>query len=254
MQQLVIRKVPASRATAWLKEGWALFVQAWGAWVVVFLMLGLLFAVGSIVPIVGPLAVSFLAPFLFAGLYQAAREQEQTARKPEVGDLFRIFSSPYKAIFMLWGGIGLGVTVVSLLVSLGAGLLNASMQQHGAGAGSLVVLLLVFALAMVVFLVSLAWAVVQWWGFPASALVGMPFRDAAVFSLRLTMANIAPLLVYGIVLFVVLLAGAMALLVGLLVALPVVTLATYRAFCEMTGLDQPAATSSSGGEVSLAKP
>jgi uncharacterized membrane protein len=48
--------------------------------------------------------------------------------------------------------------------------------------------------------------------------------------------------------------GGLALLVGLLVALPVVTLATYRAFCEMTGLDQPAATSSPGGEVALAKP
>ena len=254
MQQLVIRKVPAPRATAWLKEGWALFVQAWGAWVVVFLMLGLLFAVGSIVPIVGPLAVSFLTPFLFAGLYQAAREQEQTARKPEVGDLFRIFSSPYKAVFMLWGGIGLGVTVVSLLVSLGAGLLNASMQQHGAGAGSLVVLLLVFALAMVVFLVSLAWAVVQWWGFPASALAGMPVRDAVLLSWRITVDNMGPMLLFGLLELGVAVLGGLALLVGLLVALPVVTLATYRAFCEMAGLDQPAATSSSGGEVSLAKP
>jgi uncharacterized membrane protein len=254
MQQLVIRKVPASRATAWLKEGWALFVQAWGAWVVVFLILGLLFAVGSIVPIVGPLAIAFLTPFMFAGLYQAAREQEQTARKPEVGDLFRVFSSPHKAIFMLWGGIGVGVTVVSLLVSLVAGLLNAHLQQHGAGVGSSVVLLLLLVFFLFIFLVTLAWAVAQWWGFPASALADMPFRDAAVFSLRLTMANIVPLLAYGVLACVVLLAGAVALVVGLLVALPVVTLATYRAFCEMTGLDQPAATSSSGGEVSLAKP
>jgi hypothetical protein len=254
MQQLVIRKVPASRATAWLKEGWALFVQAWGAWVVVDLILGLMCIVGGIVPIVGPLAITFLAPFMFGGLYQAAREQEQTGRKPEVGDLFRIFSSPHKAIFMVWGGVSVGLTTISLVVSLVSGLLNAYLQQHGAGVGSSVVLLLLLVFFLTIFLVTLVWAVAQWWGFPASALVGMPFRDAAVFSLRLTMANIVPLLVYGVLACVVLLAGAVALVVGLLVALPVVTLATYRAFCEMTGLDQPAATSSPGGEVSLAKP
>lgn len=241
MSGLTIRQVPAARGAAWIAEGWRLFASSWGQWVLIFLVLALLnlalgalprLTVGGFGLSLGQLATSFLTPIFLAGLYLAARDQQELGQKPNVGDLWRGFSGNQE--LLVWGGIGLALSFLgSFTVFIVAGpapTLNLNdplaLEQYLLYTQQVLPVTLIFGL-----ITGLAY----WFGIPASALDRVPALSAFAFSYRAGFYNILALLLYGILAALILFAGMLALVIGLLVALPLGLLANYCAYRDIAG-------------------
>jgi uncharacterized membrane protein len=93
----------------------------------------------------------------------------------------------------------------------------------GAGLGTLLVLLIVMAVALPIFM--------AFWFAPALvAISNMSPIDALAASFKGCLKNILPFLLYGIVFLVLFILGSIPLGLGLLVVLPLVFTSTYAAY------------------------
>ena len=94
------RRVELGNAFEWLKQGWALFVAWPGQWLALTVVLLVLQMGISIVPLVGSLAASLLAPIFAAGVLYACRKVAN-GKMPEIADLFHGFSHRASELVLL---------------------------------------------------------------------------------------------------------------------------------------------------------
>lgn len=87
------KKLDAGAGWNWIAQGWRLFLQNPGIWVVLALLFGLIYFVLGIIPIIGGLAAALLGPALFGGLVYGAREIDD-GRSLELAHLFQAFREP----------------------------------------------------------------------------------------------------------------------------------------------------------------
>ncbi len=73
MNMLNISRPPAAAGTAWIREGWRLFMLAPVPWTGMTALVFLVLMAASMVPVVGILAVHVLSPFIVAGYMAASR-------------------------------------------------------------------------------------------------------------------------------------------------------------------------------------
>lgn len=199
---IVFTRHGARRGLDWLRESWAMFGQARGAWLSLIALYYLFMLVVSWIPIVGQMAWPFLKPIFAVGLLAAAWTQERGGR-PAPSDLTRGFRSNLRALLplgaVLLGGALAAVTLASLvdgglLIQLftdpqpSEETLRSPRLQLGLLAGALVALPVTFAL----------------WFAPALVV----FQDAGPrtalgASLRAAVANWRPLAVYGLAVFAI---------------------------------------------------
>ncbi len=85
------RKVDAGKGFAWITGAVELIFKN----PLVFLVMGLIFAVIGIVPILGSLALLVIGPALLGGMVYAAREQA-AGRPADIAQLFQAFREPGK--------------------------------------------------------------------------------------------------------------------------------------------------------------
>ncbi|MCG7982507.1 MAG: hypothetical protein JAY90_07095 [Candidatus Thiodiazotropha lotti] len=71
------RSVSARRGFSWVAEGWAFFKEAPFAWMIALVLWGVVNVLVAMVPFVGAIAVTLLAPTLVAGFMIGCREQEE---------------------------------------------------------------------------------------------------------------------------------------------------------------------------------
>ncbi len=190
---------PASRGVVWLKESWVMFSAAWLQWVLLLLAYTLVQIVVSYVPIVGPPVMMVLRPVFTVGFLAAAWNQERGAM-PEIRHLFRGFQANLWALvpiglFVIGGAL---LAVVATVVVDGGALFegladNRPIEQILAGPN--VEAAMLFASACAVPIALAAWF--------APALVvfnGCGALQALRTSLRASLANWRPAIVYGLLL------------------------------------------------------
>ncbi|MCG7903797.1 MAG: hypothetical protein JAY60_15400 [Candidatus Thiodiazotropha weberae] len=71
------RSVSAGRGFSWVAEGWAFFRESPFAWMIALVLWGVVNVLVAMVPVVGAIAVTLLAPTLVAGFMIGCREQEE---------------------------------------------------------------------------------------------------------------------------------------------------------------------------------
>src|SRR5262249_51947805 len=70
------RKVPASRGAGWFSDGWRIFAQAPGTWVVIFIVFTVMWFGLAIIP-GGSLLASLLYPVFVGGIMLGCRSLEE---------------------------------------------------------------------------------------------------------------------------------------------------------------------------------
>lgn len=222
-----IHKATAGAAIDWIAAGWAVFKKAPGTWIALLLVLFVIQFVANLLPVVGPLAMLVLGPVFNFGLLLGVRNLD--AGQPlTVGHLFAGFNSPRRNSLILLGlltlvvsvviGVGTAATLLGDLSAPAPELLDGQFPLISLGSALILLLLLVPVMAATLFVVPLVGL--------AEQSIGAALRLSLVACLR----NWIPLLVWGLLGAAMVLLGVLALLVGLLVAGPVLMASYYRMY------------------------
>ncbi|MEN1728300.1 MAG: BPSS1780 family membrane protein [Pseudomonadota bacterium] len=227
------RKVAAGRGASWVSEGWPLFAKGMGTWIGMSLVGALIFFALNLIPLIGLLA-GFLTPFLMAG-WAIGCERMRTEGEVRFEDLFGGFSEHfaplaiasliYFAANMVAMMIAVGVTFVLIgsAFALGAGTGSDALMDSGAAVGALLGALIFLAITLPV--IMLIWF--------APTLIVL-HKVSPVEALKLSffgcLRNILPFLLFGLVTFAMVIAGALALFIGLLFVMPWIACSNFVAY------------------------
>lgn len=233
------RAVPVGQGMAWIRRGWALFTQAPLMWIVSLVLVFVIFLLLNFVPLIGTLAANVMIGLLAGGLMLGAHAQHG-GRKFAVSDLFSGFQAPHMMPLLIVGAIYAAALFVLTLLAAGmfiailgaSGAAGALMSGDssaimgliaGATIGSILVLLMVMAIAVPIFM--------AYWFAPALVVLqGVAPSDALKASFSACLKNFMPFLVYGLVFLVLFVVGSLPLGLGLLVVVPLMYTSTYAAY------------------------
>lgn len=231
-----VRDVPARSGAAWLAAGWQLFRRKPWAWIGLaagwmVITLGLV-----MVPLIGGVVANLLQPVFFASFALAAHRQ-RGGQSIDMGSLFAGFRRPLRPLINV-GALLLAAELL-VFVAMGAlGLPGLTPGEKGA----------VFDMrAWVEALQGKEWILVvgalltglvkgALWFTPALlAFHDLTTAHALRWSVYAALSNLGAMLVYGVVLTALFVAGALPWGLGLLVAIPVMVASTYTGFADVFG-------------------
>lgn len=223
------RTVAAGRGWDWIAAGYALFRKQPGIWILAAVVLGVIFIVISMIPLLGTLANALLFPIFGGGLMLGCRNLEQGG-KLEIDDLFAGFKQKTGDLVMIGAFNLLGWVVIAfaVFVVVGGGVFMGMMRGGDAGAGisiasMLLAMLLVAGLSLPLYMAT--------WFAPALIVLGDAAPGAALkASFFACLRNWLPFLVYGIVLLLLCVLAAIPAGLGFLVLMPVVIASVYTAY------------------------
>jgi uncharacterized membrane protein len=221
------RGVPAGNGIGWLASGWELFKQAPGTWIGLIVVYLVIVLVLSVIPLVN-IVVNFAVPVFIGGIMLGCRALED-GEELTVGHLFAGFSDHFGNLVLVgliyFGGLVVVGILMVLLIGGGAGL---TAFASGEVSPVAVILPILLGVALVVPLVMAMWY--------APALVVL--NDVAPFqamkaSFFVSIKNILPFLLYGIVVFVLAIIATLPIMLGWLVLSPVLAASVYASYRDM---------------------
>lgn len=220
-----IRSVAAGRGLDWITEGWALFLRAPGPWIVLVLLVVVVSLICNAIPLLGSLLGPFVSTLLSASALLAARNLQQTGTL-QVADVFAILQHPALKPVLIVAGIYFGLILAAGMIFAavvfgagGLGMLMGAMEGDTAALAGGAFGVALGALVMLALMVPIT--AMYWYAIPAVVFGGAEPWSAMKQSLAACLANMVPLLVYGVIALIALSLGAIPFFLGLLVVLPV---------------------------------
>ncbi len=223
--------VDASRGWEWIAEGFQLFKPNAGLWIGIHIILIILIMMASIIP----LASSILMPIFMGGLMIACRDTDQGAPL-RLDHLFEGFQNKTGKLALV-GALQLGsyvvimiLIVIIMMIFFGIGALSLGLSgdnQELAAAGFGIAILIGLLLFMVL-MVPIAMAF--WFAPLLVALHDIEPIDAIKLSFFACLKNAIPFLIYGIALSILFILASLPLMLGLIVAIPVMVLSIYTSY------------------------
>lgn len=235
---LAPRRLTSERGLGWITDGWKLFTQAPGEWLLITLVsLGVLLVTGM-VPLLGSLASPFVSVLVAGGFFRVAHAQ-QNGTKPAVGAIFDILSDArvkpllittllyvalcFAAVLLVGMVFGLGGGAMALI---GGALGGEDAALAGAGGAALMGILVLLLLITPVL-------AMYWFAVPLVLFREIEPWEAMKASLAAVLANMLPLLVYGVVTALLGMLALIPLGLGLLVFTPVLLISWLLSYQEM---------------------
>lgn len=226
-----IRVVAPERAVEWVKTGWRLFRAMPAIWALIGLALLVLNVVlGIMPPMIGSAAAAILMPIVGGGLMAAcdAQERGETIRFDYVHLGFRENTTPLATTGgLILAGVGASVMITLIIGSVGAWL---GTQLSSTGIGTVVALgsLLMAGLLLLGLLIGVSMAA---WFAPALVMLSLRApKDALRASFVASLKNWLPLMIYGILLWLMLALCILTAGLGLLVLIPVTAGSMYQSY------------------------
>ncbi|UHD18752.1 BPSS1780 family membrane protein [Thiocapsa bogorovii] len=227
---------PAGHGWLWITEAWQLFKSQPWAWIGALVLFYIILILVSIVPFVGSLAVTILTPMLSAGLIIGAHRQYREGRFA-ISHLFAGVSEnpgPLALVGVVYLLLALGIVIVAgalfaaVFAAMGSAVDLSTMDPNDIDIVFANPMILLPVLAAMLLGIPLAMAM-----FFAPSLVALdqvPVLKAFGLSLSGCLKNVLPFLIYGLAAMVLVILGSLPLMLGLLVVVPVLTIAIYTAY------------------------
>jgi hypothetical protein len=221
----------ASSGWSWVTEAWALVKPNLGTWIGLFLVFVVIVIVLSFIPFLGPLALNIISPILLGGVMlgcDALRRGEPLT----VGHLFAGFSKNAGKLAGVGAFLVLGYIAIFAILAVIFGAAIAGMFMGGtsdpAAAAAMGMTMLLAVLIMMALSIPLYMAV--WFSYPLIALNDFTVGQALRTSFFACLKNIVPVLVYGIVVFVLAILASIPLGLGWLLLGPVALASLYTSY------------------------
>ncbi|GAB59460.1 hypothetical protein [Rheinheimera nanhaiensis] len=222
--KLIIRRAPAQAALGWLKQAWAIFMQAPLVWLFIYLhMLGFLL-LSMLLPPISSFIVALLMPFLTAGIYKTVVTLQQ-GKQISVTGLYQVFKEPqYRVVFIR-------LALAELVASLPLVFMYAAMTEQAEAGDFSMSLALMFAVWFTVSKMAFAYTIaVAYFLQQHSVLVVMQASLVACWR------NITPLALYSLLSLGLIMLTMPTLFIGLIVVLPLLHIAFFLSFNEFFAL------------------
>jgi len=223
------RTVAAGRGWDWIVEAFALFRKQPGIWILMAIVLGVLFVVLSLIPLLGSFASALLFPIIAGGLMLGCKDLVRDGPfelehlfagfRQKTGDLVLV------GAFNLIGWVGIFFIVITVI---GGGVFLGVMRGGIEGAGMPIASMLIAMLLVAGLSVPLTMA--TWFAPALIVLQDLAAGAALKMSFFACLRNWMAFLVYGVVLLVLAIAAAIPLGLGYLVLVPVLAASVYTAY------------------------
>src|SRR3970282_1017002 len=207
------RAVGAGQGWTWIADGFGPFKKAPGMWIPLVIFLLVILIVLAFIPLLGVVATFLLMPLFLGGLMLGCRAL-QGGGGLEVGHLFAGFKE-HTGNLMVRGALAIGgwiIVMLPVIAIVGAGAIFGMMRGDAAGAaamGGSFVLAWLIAMALSIPIYMALWfapALVVLRGHAPVAAVKESFFGC--------LKNLVPFLIYGIVMLVLGILGAIPLALG----------------------------------------
>lgn len=229
-----VKSVPFSNGWQWIVTGFRMYRENPVMWVILFVIYFLIMLPVSMIPMIGSITSTLLAPVFAAGMMLGCRAMEQE-QDLEINHLFAGFKHNTAQLIAVGGIYMLSLMVVAVLVVLAMDKesveLLASGRDLSPEQASGVMLPVLIAL---LFLLPILMA--YWFAPVLVVLNNMRALDAMKLSLIACFKNMLPFLSYGLVYTLFFVVGILLIGLGMLVAIPVMLLMFLAVPSMMTSL------------------
>ena len=227
--QFAGRTVAAGRGWDWIVEAFALFRKQPGKWILTAVVLGVLFVVLSMIPILGSFATALLFPIFGGGLMLGCKDLDRGVPF-ELEHLFAGFRQKTGDLVMVgaFNLIGWVVIVFAVVAVIGGGVFMGVMRGDLEGASQSIASLL--AAMLLIAGLTLPLYMATWFAPVLIVLQDMSAGAALKASFFACLRNWMPFLVYSVVLLVLGIVAAIPLGLGYLVLIPVLAASVYTAY------------------------
>ncbi len=238
---LPMQVLPLEAGFTWWADSFALFKQDWLTWIGTVLGFLVISGVVLAVPLVGAVALHIVQTIMLGGLVLGCREADSGGRFRFVS-LFAAFRAPYLVpLTVMACTILVAFIAFFLVLGMGLGMLGLAFSISRVLTPNTDNLPLLVTLLMIIVVTTSVVGMFYWF---APALIVF-YRVGPIDALRLSfiasLRNIAPMLGYGIVFVMVLLAGVLTLGLAFLVIAPVIIASIYISTRSVFGLVPSAA-------------
>jgi hypothetical protein len=235
------RGVEAGRGYAWITGGWEIVKGSVGSWILICILYIVLAVALSLIPRVGQLAFSLIAPVLTGGLLIGCRDTRE-GRDFGVAHFFEGFKQPggLLVLGLVHLGWALVLGVVGLAFGVG-GVFNAQPQLAGAFGNPAYMKQLygIFTFAGVSWLLGIPITMATYYAPCLVALRGMSPIAALKNSFLGASKNVLPFIVYCVLTFFFSIAAAIPCGLGLLVLVPVLIASVYAGYRDVFFAEEP---------------
>ncbi len=237
-----VQLVSAGKGWQWIVDGYALFRKSPAMWIAITLLLGVMWLVSMIIPLLGPLLFNLFSPLLFAGLMAGCRALEN-GEALEIRHLFAGFKDRAAPLVTIGGVYLVGTIVVVgiVLVVAGGSMLPSMLAKSGTDIETLRAALRSMALALAIGAAVYLPLIMLIWFAPLLVMFeGMTPVAAMKLSFAACFKNTLPFTVYGLAilgLWVVMslpaamgIVGALLVIVLLVGSIPVLLCSIYASY------------------------
>ena len=229
-----IQSVPAGRGWQWIAAAVGLFKKNALIWIVLHLILVLIGAGLSILPMIGPYLLYLLTPLFLGGLMTAANDI-QSGQSIEIAHLFRGFRQNTSHLITVGGVYLVGQVVISgVMIMLGGPEFQEALKVGVDGIDPTKITPEVATRILMALLVGTSLFVpltmATWFSPTLVILDGVPAFAAMGASARACLRNMQPFLVYGVFSLLLLVVAAIPFGIGLVLWIPVMVLTMYTSY------------------------
>jgi len=237
-----VQLVSAGKGWQWIVDGYALFRKSPAMWIAITLLLGVIWLVSMIIPVLGPLLFNLFSPLLFAGLMSGCRALEN-GEALEFRHLTAGFSDRAAPLVTIGGVYLIGTILVVgiVLVVAGGSMLPSMLSKAGTDIEALRAAMRSMALALSVGAAVYLPLIMLIWFAPLLVMFdGMTPVAAMKLSFSACFKNTLPFTVYGLAilgLWVVMslpaamgIIGALLVIILLVGSIPVMVCSIYASY------------------------
>ncbi len=221
-----VQLVAAGKGWQWIVDGYALFRKSPAMWIAITLLLGVIWLVSMIIPLLGPLLFNLFSPLLFAGLAAGCRALEN-GEALEFRHLAAGFTDRAAPLVTI-GGVYLAGTIIVVgivLVMAGGTSLPSMLSKSGADIETLRAAIRSMAFALAVGAVVYVPLIMLVWFAPLLVLFdGMTPVAAMKLSFAACFKNTLPFTVYGLAILGLWIVMSLPAVMGVIGALVVIAL------------------------------
>lgn len=238
IESLQIKQVPATNAWAWIVSGFNLFKANPAMWIILFVIYLLIIVPISLIPVVGSILSTLLAPVFAAGLMWGCKAVVQH-QDLEINHLFAGFKKNTAQLIAVGGIYMASLLIIAVMVVLTLDRDTLSILMKGGTvspeqANAMMMPILVAMLFVIPILMA------YWFAPVLVGLNNLTAFDALKLSFMACLKNMLPFLLYGLIFMGLLIVAIIPFGLGLLVAIPVMMTSLYTSYADVFSITESA--------------